>query len=162
MTAIDFARWHVDCGIKCVLFDIDGTLTVHASTCVNEDIICALDQARRDGVVWIGLVTNTRPRNELRVSLIASQVGARTYHLPRRWCHSKPSSYMILRALKTLGVEPDRAAFVGDKVVDILAAKRAGLARVVWVDRLGTGDHVFDRLVYRRIEPFLKRYFVEG
>lgn len=47
--------------------------------------------------------------------------------------HPKPHRESALRACSLLGVEPDRAAFVGDSVFDLQCAHDAGLASVIAV-----------------------------
>lgn len=67
----------------------------------------------------------------------------------------KPAPDGLLLALRALGVGPDRAAFVGDSLVDIQAGKAAGCTTVgvLWQDRPdgrvrapeSGADHLFDR-----------------
>ncbi len=67
----------------------------------------------------------------------------------------KPAPDGLFLALRALGVRPERAAFVGDSIVDITAGKAAGCTTVgvLWQDRPdervrapGSGaDHLFER-----------------
>jgi CDP-diacylglycerol--glycerol-3-phosphate 3-phosphatidyltransferase len=156
VAAIEFAAWHQAQGINTVLFDIDGTLTPWNVERVENVVVAAVGEAKRAGIVHVGLVSNMSVRRIARLASIAEQVGASTYHLPQHHSERKPSPVMIHAALTKIGGRPEEAAFVGDKIVDVLAAHRAGLARVAWVDRLGSTDHILDRLFYRPVERFAK------
>jgi CDP-diacylglycerol--glycerol-3-phosphate 3-phosphatidyltransferase len=156
VTAIDFAAWHKDHGITTVLFDIDGTLTPWNVVHVEDVVISAVQEAKKAGIAHVGLVSNMRAKRLERLASIAEQVGASTYHLPQRPDERKPSSKMIYAALEKIGGTPEQTGFVGDKIVDVLAAQRAGLARMAWVDRLGTADHMIEKIFYRPIERFIK------
>lgn len=153
---IDFDWWHRQYGIDCVLFDVDGTLAAYSEHCVPLGHIEALNRARSAGIAAFGLVTNARPRHKPRICHVASQVGANAYCMPAKLRHSKPSIYMIDQILDTLDIAPDRVGFVGDKLVDVLAATRAKLACAIWVERLGPRDNMLDRLLYRPVEPIIK------
>lgn len=156
VTAIDFAGWHDRRGICAVLFDIEGTLTPWADPKVDEAVAAALKHARKAGIEHYGLVSNMNARYAARAAAVAEQIGAGTYHVPLVCADRKPSPAMLRAALAKLDVRPEAAGFVGDKLVDVLAAHRAGVARVVWVDRLGSADHVLDKLFYRPAERLLK------
>ncbi len=153
---IDFAAWHENYGINCLLCDIEGTLSPWKGEEVSEEIIAALQSAQRAGITKLGLITNIRPKEESRVKRIAEVVGADIYCLPRNSKQRKPHSFMLTKAMNHLQVTPEQTAVIGDKFVDVMAGRRAGVVRIGWVERLGSVDHPFDRLVYRRAEPFLK------
>jgi CDP-diacylglycerol--glycerol-3-phosphate 3-phosphatidyltransferase len=157
VASIDFAAWHRQYGVRAVLFDIEGTLTPWADPQVEERVAIAIKQARKAGITHIGLVSNMHPRHGARAEAVAAQVGADAWFVPRARGERKPSPAMIHTALSGFGVSASDAAFVGDKLVDVLAARRARVTRAAWVDRLGTADHPFDRLVYRPLERLLKR-----
>jgi HAD superfamily hydrolase (TIGR01509 family) len=50
------------------------------------------------------------------------------------WC--KPNPELILYVLKRLGLEPRQVGYVGDKLVDVLAARRAGCI-AIHINRAG-------------------------
>jgi CDP-diacylglycerol--glycerol-3-phosphate 3-phosphatidyltransferase len=152
---IDFGEWNRANGITCVLFDIEGTLVPWRSTKVSKSVRAIIDSANTAGVSHIGLVSNITPRNEAQAQAVTKQIGA-TYQLPRRRAQRKPSPYMIHAATRELGIPVAETAFVGDKLIDVIAAQRAGVKHIAWVEHLGTTDHPFDALVYRRVEPFIK------
>jgi HAD superfamily hydrolase (TIGR01662 family) len=157
VTLIDFPTWHKTYGIDTVLFDIDGTLTPWNEEVVGAEVLLALKRAKKSGISKVGLVSNMRSKKLSRLAAIAEQIGAVTYHLPRRFRTRKPSAFMINVALQESQSERANTAFVGDKIVDVLAARRAGLKRVAWVERLGTSDHISDRVIYRPIEKLFMR-----
>jgi len=154
---IDFAAWHRDHGIDVVLFDVEGTLTEWSSRQIPDATIRCLEQARVDGIRHIGLVTNISPRKAKRVASLARQISADTYRYPTSLGVRKPSGAMIRDSLGELGVTPEHCAFVGDKIVDCLAGRNAHVARIAWVQRHGTADHWFDRLIYRPIERLVRK-----
>ncbi|HUB93386.1 MAG TPA: CDP-alcohol phosphatidyltransferase family protein [Verrucomicrobiae bacterium] len=156
VSVIDFETWHKRHGIRAVLFDIEGTLTPWADPTVDDVVASAMKHARKVGIEHVGLVSNMHPRNVARAAAVADQITAGTYHVPTSRNERKPSPVMIHTALAVLGVRVEEAGFVGDKIIDVLAARRAGVARVAWVDRLGKADHPFDRIVYRPIERVIK------
>ena len=156
VTDIDLAALHKEYAITTALFDIDGTIAPWREQTVSPEIIAAITTAKLAGIKHIGLVTNMHRRNQARLEAIAKQLDIQVYILPLRRQERKPSPRMIFAALKQLGSEPGHTVFIGDKVVDVIAGRKARLARVIWVSRLGNSDHLLDKLVYRPIEPLLK------
>jgi len=152
---IDFAEWNHIEDITCVLFDIEGTLVPWRDTKIPKSVRAVLHSAKAAGISKFGLVSNISPDNKAQAQAVAKQLGI-TYQLPRRRAQRKPNPYMIHAAMRELGLPAAKTAFVGDKLIDVIAAQRAGVKRVAWVKHLGTADHPFDALVYRRIEPFIK------
>lgn len=153
---IDFVAWRSQ-GITCLLLDVDSTLTSWLGANVEPGIVKKLQQARQIGVDHIGLVTNSRTSASKRIEEIARQCGADSYFLPARFTERKPSPSLIRNAMEHFGATPGQTALVGDKyTADIIAAKRAGIAKAAWVDRLGSADLIFDRILRRPIETPLK------
>lgn len=153
---IDFKAWRRQ-GITCALFDVDSTVTPWLEPTVEKAIIQKLVQARQAGMTRIGLVTNSNKRNVERIAAIARQVGADGYFMPQRFRERKPRPSLIRQAMAQFDVPPEQVAMVGDKYsADVVAAKRAGVARVAWVDRLGDADHPYDRYFRRPIEKLIK------
>lgn len=74
----------------------------------------------------------------LDVSLFSDEIGLR-----------KPGAGILLRALEALGVAPEHAWFVGDRIDrDILAARRAGVSKAILIStRAGSGTAL------RGVEP---------
>lgn len=153
---IDFAAWR-EYGITCVLLDVDSTITPWLETTVGQKIIEKLTSARHAGITHIALVTNSNKRNIERIASIAKQIGADAYFLPQSFRERKPRPSLIRQAMETLDLPPNQIAMVGDKYgTDMLAAKRAGVARAAWVNRLGDADHPYDRYVRRPVEKMIR------
>lgn len=156
LTDIDFSLWHSQ-GITCVLLDVDSTITPWLEPLVIPEILASIRQARKTGIPHIALVTNTNPTNKRRIQHIAAQIKADAYFMPMRFRERKPKPVLILKAMEHFGAAPQHVAMVGDKLsVDVRAAKRAGIARVAWVERLGTPDHPYDRYIRRPIESLFR------
>lgn len=158
VSTLDFKQWHDKHGIDTLLFDIEGTLTEWAKPEVDSVVIDKLRSARQHGIKYIGLVTNINPKYHQRVAAVAEQVGADIYRYPTSFFKRKPSGAMIRDCLRQLDSKPDRCGFVGDKLFDVMAARNARVKRMAWVSRYGSADQWFDRLIYRLVEPALKRW----
>lgn len=154
---INFATWHKQ-GITCVLLDVDSTVTPWLETKVEQEIADKLADARKAGITHIALVTNANKRNVDRIADIASQIGADAYFMPQRYRERKPRPSLIYQAMETFRVLPEQTAMVGDKFsADVRAARRAEVAKVAWVDRLGDADHPYDRYIRRPVEKIIKQ-----
>lgn len=154
--AIDFAALR-DSGITCILFDIEGTLTQWGDTTVHDEIVQCV---RSSGITNIGLVSNMDSSKADRLAVVARQVGATSYHCPHNRRQRKPRPYMLEACMRELGTTPDTTVLVGDKIIDVLAAKNTRLPYAVWLAKLPGRDHWFDRWIYRRIEPLLKKLII--
>lgn len=152
----DLVSW-AEQGITCLLCDIEGTLTPWGESAVEPAVLQKLAEARRAGIAKIGLITNIPPSKVAQIKAVAAAVQAEVYCFPLKHSERKPSSTMVQRAMGELGVLPEHTAMIGDKLVDVLAAQRAQVNRVMWVKRLGEADNAFDKLLYRPIEPLLRR-----
>lgn len=155
VASIDFQQWHQE-GIDWILFDVEGTLTEWGGQDVSIDVMEALKKAKKEGIHHFGLVSNMKQSHEARIKKVAAQIGARAYQIPGHARTRKPSPSMIQAILREYTIDPAQVAFVGDKVVDVWSAQRAGVARVAWVHVLDGTDHPFDKILYRRIEPILR------
>lgn len=153
---VNFETWRKQ-GITCILLDVDSTVAPWLGSTITPEMAHKLAQARKVGITHIGLVTNSRQKAAERIADIAQQCGADGYFLPGRLKERKPSPSLIRKALEQFGVKPEQAAMAGDKyTADVLAAKRAGLAKAAWVDRLGKEDLLLDRLIRRPAETPIK------
>ncbi len=156
--SIDFNKL-MRSGIRCVIFDIEGTLAPWDTVDIPDDILAHIKQAN---IPNICLVTNIDKKHAARVQIVAEKLGAKASFYPFASNQRKPSPFMLNKCLKKCDTNADQTIMIGDKLFDVLAAKRAGLSQVYWVDRLGKQDHWFDRLVYRRIEPLVKKIVIEN
>lgn len=153
---VNFRTWRKQ-GITCVLLDVDSTVAPWLGSVITPEMARKLAQARKIGIMHIGLVTNSRQKAAERIADIAQQCGADGYFLPGRFKERKPSPSLINKALAQFAAKPEQAAMVGDKyTADVIAAKRAGLAKAAWVDRLGKEDLLLDRLIRRPAEAPIK------
>ncbi|HEY2003622.1 MAG TPA: HAD-IIIA family hydrolase [Candidatus Saccharimonadia bacterium] len=157
VTDINFRAWHDEFGIRAVLFDVDGTLAPWGSAHVSTDVVEAVEKARSAGITNIGLVSNMSARQMGRIEAIARTLKLKIYRIPSKIHERKPSPAMVHAAMKDMRVEGSGCAFIGDKLVDVVAGKRAGVRRIAWVNRLGTEDHPIDKMLYRPIEYIFKR-----
>jgi len=151
--SIDFEALRAQ-GVKCLLFDIEGTIALWGTSTVTDDVARCI---KKSGIKKIGIVTNINHAHAKRVEQVAQQISAGAYHYPESAHQRKPKPYMINACLDELGVRPQETVMIGDKLFDVLAAKNAKLPAMFWVDRLGDADNWFDRNIYRRVEPLLKR-----
>lgn len=145
-------------GVNCVLFDAEGTLTPWGGSVVSEDIRHAVKAA---GIKKIGIISNMHREHIKRAEAIGAQVNASSVMVPLRWRTRKPSAFLVHASLRRLNSTPEHTVLIGDKLIDVLTAKNAGLAGAVWLDVLPGPDHWFDRNVYRKIEPRLKRRYTK-
>jgi phosphoglycolate phosphatase len=56
----------------------------------------------------------------------------------------KPSPYLVTKAIRALGAEPDTCALVGDSPSDIAAAQHAGISNVGYANKPGKRDRLSD------------------
>lgn len=157
--SIDFTRAHKQQGIKAVCFDIEGTLTEWASREISESTRKEIKRAEKSGIKTIALVTNISSKHTERLQTITKQTGAAKVYSPSKAAESKPSPRMIKQFADEFDIPVENIMFVGDKLVDVTAARRAGVGRMVWVERFGVADHPGDRLFYRPFEKIIKSFF---
>ncbi len=143
-------------GVECALFDIEGTIAEWGGSVVHEQTRVHIE---RSGITKLGIVSNVHRTHADRAQRVATQIAASSCQYPATFMQRKPSAYMPRAAMQELGVLPDQTVFFGDKILDVLAARRAGVRTVYWVDKLGAPDQWYDTYVYRRVEPWLKRLF---
>ena len=155
---IDFKQWHDVYDVRAVLFDIEGTLAEYSQREVSEEMAAVIAGLASIGIDHVGIVTNIRSREAARVEAIARQLGVELYRYPTGLHDRKPHRVMARALLEEMGFDPTHAAFVGDKIVDVLVGARLDMPRVAWVDRLGTADHIVEKHGYRPIEKLLKKF----
>jgi HAD superfamily phosphatase (TIGR01668 family) len=130
-----------------VIVDIDGTLVVRQSGQLDPAYVRYFETLRHAGV---GVTIGTNTRRD--VSHIAEAIGAGV--VPRRWWTYKPMHHFYRAIIKSIGLEPQAIAMIGDRVLnDVVAANRLGLV-TFWVLPLGKQpswfSHNYLRLLARR------------
>jgi len=101
-------------------------------------------------------VTSNKPGyfcREIISSLGLSDLFGAVYG-PEMVSHPKPHPEMILRALRDLQGCPEEAAYVGDMVIDIETAHRAGIPACV----IPSGGHSREELTRARPDALVERF----
>lgn len=145
-------------GISCVLFDAEGTLTPWRGVAVSANVSERLSTA---GIRKIGIVSNMPQKHIKRAQEVGRQVGAGVVMVPSHSRVRKPSPAMVFECLQTLAAEPSETVLIGDKLIDVLTARNAGLAGAIWVDVMPGPDHWFDKYIYRSVEPIFKKRYIK-
>jgi histidinol-phosphate phosphatase family protein len=138
--------------VEAVLFDRDGTLVADVPANRDPDAVRPLAGAReavlrlRAAGVRLGVVTNQDAVGEGRLGAddlravnarIDALVGPFDAwlvcpHAPGDGCACrKPAPGLVRRALRALGVMPERCAFLGDTAADMAAARAAGVRPIL-------------------------------
>lgn len=125
-------------GIEALLVDLDETLLPAERREVEPSVVRWAESLRAAGVP-IAIVSNGRPE---RVRAARERLGVPG----RAWC-GKPLPGAYRRALRQLGVAPERCAMVGDQLfTDLLGAHLAGI-RTVLVEPRSSGGMPHTRLL---------------
>jgi phosphoglycolate phosphatase len=117
------------------------TACLAETTCLFDGVAELLDALDARGLPW-GIVTNKASRYTVPVVAalgLASRAG--TVVSGDTTPHPKPHPAPMHHAARALGVAPQRCAYVGDDVRDVLAGNAAGMATLVarW-GYMGTGE----------------------
>jgi putative hydrolase of the HAD superfamily len=116
---------------------------LHENFTLYDDVLPVLDELRRHGQK-LGLVSNgERDLDEFVVHHaleVDVAIGSRSFG------RTKPHPSIFAAALERLGVEPDRAAMVGDSYADDIEGARALGMRAFLLDRDGRYPDELDRL----------------
>ena len=108
-------------GKRALLFDLDNTLGGRRPAQLAPEVTDLLDDLRKTGF-RIGILTNRRigTKDPVIVQL------AKKY--PLRYRAGKPRKGGFLHILAQLGVSPDQAVMIGDRLfTDVLGANRLGI-----------------------------------
>lgn len=155
---IDFSMFQKN-AVECLLFDIEGTLTQWGGDTVPEEIRHRIADA---GIKKIGIVSNMPSQHKARADSVGMQIGAGIVMVPLNASMRKPRATMVEECLRQLNVTAEQTVLIGDKYIDVLTAQNAGLREMIWVDVMPGDDHWFDRYVYRRVEPLIKRLIIKS
>ena len=141
-------------GLQGVLLDLDNTLCAWQEEEIAPGCGEWVAQALARGLKLCIVSNSIRPQ---RLNRVAAKLGIPAVG---RWLVGrKPGKGAILEALGQLGIEPTRAAMVGDQVLaDVLGGNRLGMF-TVWVLPLHKREFFMTKLA-RCVEAVLVRKFV--
>lgn len=123
-------------GVRVLFVDLDNTLIEWGSGRLGNGVADWLAQAKQMGFQVV-IVSNAGRRE--RVARIADQLGVVGF--AGAW---KPRRFVFRRYLAIMGIDPSRAAMVGDQLLtDIWGAKRSGILAIL-------------------VEPLTARRFITG
>lgn len=122
LSEIDIAYWY-EKGIRCILIDLDNTISPWRKTGITEDALDLIDRARKAGVTVV-LFTNAK---EERAREAAWNAGISYYSSAR-----KPFPYRYKKAIAELSLTKAKVMAVGDQVfTDVLGGNVAGCTTVL-------------------------------
>ncbi|NLL91351.1 MAG: YqeG family HAD IIIA-type phosphatase [Ruminococcaceae bacterium] len=114
--------------IKCILIDVDNTLTGDCSFEIKEEVLKWVEKAKSLGLYLIAISNNSRER----VAKFADSIG-----LEYIFDAKKPLKSRIIENLKNINFDFKEMAVIGDQIfTDILLAKRMGAISIL-VDPMG-------------------------
>ncbi|MEW6046881.1 MAG: YqeG family HAD IIIA-type phosphatase [Bacillota bacterium] len=123
-------------GIRCLLVDVDNTLTPWGEP-VAEQAHRFVERARRAGLAVAILSNARRHRRAAAAAALGVPAAGRAF---------KPLPRFFVNAAKMMGCTPGEVAVVGDQLwTDILGGKLAGMYTIL-VDPLRDRDHPFTRI----------------
>lgn len=142
---IDIRQDLLDCGITCVLLDIDNTIRSREDGLVPADVLAWLEEARTAGVKLCMLSNNWHANvHDLSRELGIPVVG--------KACKPLPHGYVA--ALSMMGAKARETALAGDQLfTDVLGAKLVGI-RSFLVEPLAQKD-LAHTLVLRQVQSRL-------
>ncbi len=105
--------------IKCVLLDVDNTLTTHDNPAVHEKALIWLDEIKAADISAVIISNNIEPR----VAPFADSIGVRYV------CHAqKPLSRGVNEAASLTGISKNEMLVIGDQIfTDVLCGKFSGV-----------------------------------
>ncbi len=109
--------------IKCLLLDVDNTLTTHDNPEVHQNAVKWLDLVSKAGIKSVIISNNTEPR----VAPFANGLGVQFV------CHAKkPLSKGARQAVKITDITKENMLVVGDQIfTDVLFGKFSGVKTVL-------------------------------
>ena len=134
--------------IKCLLLDVDNTLTFHDNPSIHDKAGLWLEDVKKSGVTAL-IISNNTPE---RVAPFCKSIGLDFVAHAR-----KPLSYGVTSALKKFGFNKKDMLIVGDKIfTDILCGKfsRIKTALVVPVE--------LENMPFFKVKRFLERIILRG
>ncbi len=150
--AIDYGRlWKK--GIRGLIFDLDNTLCPWRAPSLGEETAELLKRLLLRGF-RVCVLSNGRLRNRDKVAAELTRGGILVIAKAM-----KPLPFGFRLALKSLGLEAERAAVIGDQLfTDIFGGNLIG-AYTILVEPLDTREHPWTRWVMRSLERLFGRRF---
>ena len=110
-------------GIRCVILDVDNTLTTHDNPDIGPEMVEWLEKAKQEGLILVILSNN----HEERVKPFAEKVG-----LLYESHAQKPRVGGYQRVFQRFSVKPEETVVIGDQIfTDILGGNRAGAMTIL-------------------------------
>ena len=138
-------------GIKCLIFDLDNTLTKIDNNIPSEETVNLIKKLKKDFVIYI--LTNNN--NKERLDEVSKNLD-----LPYVSFALKPSKIGFWKVIKKAGIKKEETCVIGDQIVtDIIGGNRVK-ATTVLVDPLGVKDlkiTSFNRFVEKKIIKRLEK-----
>lgn len=109
--------------IKCVLLDVDNTLTTHDNPKPNENVLKWIDNIKGEGTYPIIISNNIEPRVEPFAKSLSMQCV----------CHAqKPKSKGVKQAVILSGIPKEQMLMIGDQLfTDVWCGKFSGVKTVL-------------------------------
>jgi HAD superfamily phosphatase (TIGR01668 family) len=121
---VDIIRKH---GIRCIVFDVDDTLTFHRGTKVDTSTLAHVEKLQERTGVKLFIASNSARD----LTAISSQINATV--IRSSLLHRKPRRTHFRRIVRKTGFPAKQTAMVGDKILtDILGGNLAGMT-TIWV-----------------------------
>ncbi len=117
-----FLRAH---GIDALILDLDNTLSMHGNPAEEAGVSQWLEEMRALGIPMMVVSNNTKRR----VAPLAAKLGLEFVS-----GGAKPLPFGIRRALRRLGVSPERAAVVGDQIFTDVAGGNLAHTKTILVE----------------------------
>ena len=134
-----------DAGVRCIAFDVDGTITESASLYIDRKLAHELAiLIQESGINNCILASNsTRKMDDILNELKGFKTVQPHSHKP------KPTKEFYWHVIKSAGYSPNEIAMVGDRYLqDIWGAKRSGLKTVLVAMKPEHASNI-DRLIFR-------------
>lgn len=113
----------IDNNFKCVLLDVDNTLTTHDNPEPRVEAIAWLEEVKKAGIIPVVVSNNTEPR----VAPFAKRIGAEFVSRA-----NKPLAKGTKEAVKLTGIYKKQMLVIGDQIfTDILFGKWSGVKTVL-------------------------------
>ena len=135
-------------GIKCLLLDVDNTLTTHDNPIPADGIEPWLDTIKQSGLNAVILSNNS----DERVKPFAEKLSLS--YIPRA---RKPLTFGITKACKEYNITKNEIALIGDQIfTDIICGNLKGILTVL-VEPYELEDKFFLNLKRKLEKPILKK-----